>query len=66
MTTNDALKSLGRGVAGLALLAAFVLCAIGTIGVLLTCGRYLFSVATVVCLVFAAKPMFKLFQKLLL
>lgn len=48
------------------MLAAFVLCAIGTIGVLLTCGRYLFSVATVVCLVFAAKPMFKLFQKLLL
>lgn len=66
MTTNDALKSMGRGVAGIAVLAAFVLCAIGTIGVLLTSGRYLFAVATVACLVFAAKPMFRLFQKLLL
>jgi len=63
---NDALKNLGRGVAGLGVLAAFVLCAIGAIGYLVADGRYLFSVATAVCLVFAAKPMYKLFQKLLL
>lgn len=60
------MKSFLDAVLGLLTLAALALCAIGAIGVLLSVGRYLFSVATIVVICFAAKPMYKFIQTKLL
>lgn len=66
METKDALKSMGRAIVGLAVLAAFVMAAIGTVSILI-CGHYFqFAVATIVCLVFAVNPMWKIVQKFLM
>ena len=66
MSTNDAFKSLGRKLLGMAVLASFLFSAIGTTAILITDGYYQFAVATVVCLVFAAKPMWRVVQKFLI
>lgn len=66
MTTNDALKSLGRAILGLAVLAAFAFTAIGAVTIVVSNHYYQFAVATVIVLAFAAKPMWKTFQKLLM
>lgn len=65
-TTMDWLKSLGRGVAGIAILAAFLMCSLGTLAILILEDYYQFAVATAVVLTFAAPQMYKTFQKLLL
>lgn len=66
MTTKEALRSLGKAVLGLAVLFAFAFTAIGTVMIVVSNHYWQFAVATVVVLAFAAKPMFKAFQKLLL
>lgn len=60
------MKNLIKAVAGLGTLSAFVLCAIGATGYLLYDGHALFAVAELVVSAFAAKPIVKTFQKLLL
>jgi hypothetical protein len=66
MSTNDAFKSLGRALLGLAVLASFAFAAFGTVSILFFDGYYQFAVATAVCLVFAAVPMWRVVQKTLL
>lgn len=51
---------------GLAVLSALVLAAIGSTGYLIYDGHYLFSVASLVVLGFAAQPMYRFIQKRLL
>ena len=62
----DVLKSLGRGLGAIALIACFAFALIGVVAILVCNGLYHFAVATIVCLAFAAKPMYKTFQKLVL
>lgn len=66
MSTNEAFKELGRKLLGMAVLASFVFSVIGTITILLLDGYYQFAIATAVCLVFAAKPMWRVVQKYLM
>lgn len=60
------MKSFLNALLGMGALAALVLCAIGAIGFMLSEGRFLFSIATAVVIIFAAKPMYKFIQTKLL
>ena len=60
------MKSFINAVLGMAVLAAFVLCVIGSTGHLLNDGHILFAIAELVVSAFAAKPMYKYFQTKLL
>lgn len=61
----DWLKSLGRGVGALALVAVWAFTLIGVTAVLVCNYQIHFAVANLVCLAFATKPMFDLFKKLI-
>ena len=63
--TMDWLKSLGRGVGALALVAVWAFTLIGVTAVLVCNYQIHFAVANLVCLTFATKPMFDLFKKLI-
>lgn len=60
------MKSFGNALLGLAVLAALALGSIGSIGYLIYDGHYLFGVASLVVLIFAAQPMYRFIQKRLL
>lgn len=51
---------------GMAILAALVLCGIGSIGYLIYDHHYLFAIATLVVVIFAAPSMYREIQKRLL
>lgn len=60
------MKGFLNALAGLGTLAALILCAIGGIGYLINDGHYLFAIATLVVVIFAAQPMYRFIQKNLL
>jgi hypothetical protein len=60
------MKSFGNALVGLAILAALVLCGIGSIGYLIYDHHYLFAIATLVVVIFAAPTMYREIQKRLL
>lgn len=60
------MKSFLNAVMGMAVLSALLLCAIGGTGYLCYDGHYLFAVAEIVVVAFAAKPMYHFIQKNLL
>lgn len=62
----ETLKTIWRGLSGLATLAALVLAAIGGVGYLLNDKHYLFAVAVVAVVAFAFKPMWQYIQKSLM
>ena len=62
----DWLKSLGRGVAAIAMVAAYAFTLIAVVAIMVCNGLYHFAVATLVVVAFASKPMYKTFQKLVM
>lgn len=62
----DWLKSLGRGLAAIAILAAYAFTLIGVVAIMVSNGLYHFAVATLVVVAFASKPMYKTFQKMVM
>ena len=62
----ETLKTIWRGFSGMAVLAALILTTIGGTGYLIYDQHYLFAVALVVVICFAAKPMWKYIQQKLM
>ena len=60
----DWLKSLGRGVGAIALVAFYAFSVVGVTAILVCNYQIHFAVANLVCLGFATKPMFELLKKI--
>lgn len=56
-------KSFWVGMFGMVIGFLFIMCAIGSVGYLIADGHYIFAVATLVTVIFAAKPVKDFFVK---
>lgn len=62
----ETLKTIWRGLSGMAVMASLILATIGGIGYLIYDSHYIFAVALAVVICYAAKPMWKTIQEKLM